>query len=520
MIIRNATILAMQSADEEPTRGDISITGDRIADIAPGLQPGDGEEVIDATGCIVIPGFVDTHRHMWQGVLRGHATEDTLDTYFRRVLLNIGPQLTPEDLALGESLSARAALTAGITTVQDTSDIHDSPQRTDAVIQALQQSGLRVRFCYGLARPYVLRHGAAFPGDVRRVRRELLPDDDALVTMGLETQNGDDDAERHNAALAEELGLLTAHHVRAEIRPSRLRDLGALRPGTTFVHGNGLDADELELIAESGGSLSIAPFVEMAMGLGQPMIAEAVTIPGLTVSLSTDVEVMSPTDMFTQMRTLYAAARSMSASLPLGVRDILRLATMSGAHALGLADRVGSIAVGKQADLVLLRADRSDAAPVIDPYGTVVLAMDRSHVDTVLVAGKVRQRGGVPVGDDSALVRRAQATVERLHRARLFATPAAADDQHSGHRAPIGRPDRIEAAMSAANAQPGGRSVPSRRIPVPETVSEEMAEAIAAPYRGPAWNLRPADREGWRREAARLDQPLIAGYPSCSNASV
>jgi hypothetical protein len=149
VLIRNATILAMESV---------------------------GEEVIDATGRIVIPGMVDTHRHMREGVLRGHAIADTLDTYFRRVLLN----------------------------------------------------------------------------------DELLPDDDALVTMGLETQNGGDDAERHNAALAEDLDLMTAHHVRAEIRPSRLRDLGALRPGTTFVHGNGLDGDELEAAmsvanAQAGG---------------------------------------------------------------------------------------------------------------------------------------------------------------------------------------------------------------------------------------------------------------------------
>ncbi|MDT7624250.1 MAG: 5-methylthioadenosine/S-adenosylhomocysteine deaminase [Pseudonocardiales bacterium] len=513
MLIRNGTILAMESVDEAPVRRDISIAGDRIAAIAPGLVPSDGEEVIDAAGCIVVPGFIDTHRHMWQGVLRGHATADTLDTYFRRVLLNIGPALTPDDLALSEALSARAALDAGITTVQDTSDIHDSPERSDAVVAALQQSGLRVRFAYGLARPYVLQHGAAFPADVRRVRHELLPDDDALVTMGLETQNGDDDAERHNAALAEELGLPTAHHVRAEIRPSRLRDLGALRPGTTFVHGNGLGRDELKLIAESGGSLSIAPFVEMAMGLGQPMIADALTVRDLTISLSTDVEVLSPTDMFTQMRTLYAAARSMSTSLPLGVRDILRLATLGGAHALGLADRIGSITVGKQADLVLLRADRSDVAPLIDPYGTVVLQMDRSHVDTVLVAGTVHKRGGVAVGDDSALVERAQSTVEGLRSAGLFVTPAEDDPHRSDHRPPIGRPDPLEIAMSSANAQPGARSVPSRRIRVPETVSGEMADAIAAPYRSPAWHLRPTDGEGWRSEASRLAEPLIAGLP-------
>lgn len=152
----------------------------------------------------------------------------------------------------------------------------------------------RAVFAYGLSRPYVSRWGSAFPEDVRRVRAELLPDDNALVTMALETQNGDDEAERHNAALARELDVRTAHHVRAAIRPSRLRDLGALLPGTTFVHGNGLDATELAVIADAGGSLSIAPVVEMVMGLGFPMITEVLAVPGLPITLSVDVEVTSP----------------------------------------------------------------------------------------------------------------------------------------------------------------------------------------------------------------------------------
>ncbi len=101
------------------------------------------------------------------------------------------------------------------------------PQRTDAVVEALQQSGLRVRFAYGLARPNVLRHGAASPADARRVRHE--------------------------------------------------------RSGTTFVHGNGLDGAELALIAESGGALSIAPLIGMATDLGRAMIAEVLLVPEQTM---------------------------------------------------------------------------------------------------------------------------------------------------------------------------------------------------------------------------------------------
>jgi cytosine/adenosine deaminase-related metal-dependent hydrolase len=323
------------------------------------------------------------------------------------VLLGIGPRLTPEDLAIGEALSAEASLAAGITTVQDTSDIHDGPERTDAIVAALKSSGLRAVFAYGLSRPYLTENGSAIPRDARRVREELLNDDDALVTMALSTSPGDDDSERHNAALARELDVRTARHVRAEIRPSRLRDLGALVPGSTFIHGNGLDDCELRVIAEAGGSLSIAPVVELALGLGHPIVAEALAVPELPITLSVDVEVTSPTDMFSQMRAAYLAGRP-------APRDVLHCATLSGARALGLGDRTGSVTPGKEADLLILRADRADVAPMTDPYNAVVLQMDRSHVDTVLVAGTAYKRAGKPVRDDHALRDQALDTLRRL----------------------------------------------------------------------------------------------------------
>ncbi|MDI5961225.1 amidohydrolase family protein [Streptantibioticus silvisoli] len=416
-LIRDAIVLSMDAEIGDLPRGQVLVEGKRIAAVGRDLGPVVADRVIDANGGIVIPGFVDTHRHMWEAILRGYAARDTLEGYFERILFGIGPELTPRDLAVSEALSARAALDAGITTVQDTSDINETPARTDAIVAALQESGLRAVFAYGLSRPYVSRHGSGFPDDVRRVRAQLLPDDDALVTMALETQNGDDAAERRNAALARELDVLTAHHVRSSIRPSRLRELGALRPRTTFVHGNGLDADELAVIADSGGSLSIAPVVEQAMGLGNPMITQALAVPGLPVCLSVDVEVTSPTDMFSQMRSLYLAARSASTTSGPTVRDILRFATLDGARALGLDGRVGSITPGKEADLLLLRTDRADAFPVTDPYGAVVLQMDRSHVDTVLVAGTAHKLDGRPTRDDTALIDTARGTIRRLTRA-------------------------------------------------------------------------------------------------------
>ncbi|WP_072478280.1 amidohydrolase family protein [Amycolatopsis australiensis] len=387
LIIRGARVLTMDPGAGDLTRADIAVEAGRITAIGPDL-PGAAAE-IDAAGCLAIPGFVDTHRHMWQASLRGSAPHHTLAEYFGTVLERIGPALTPEDLYLGNLLSAYAALDAGITTVQDISNIQDTPAASDALVQALKDSGIRATFAYGNSFPRAKSHGAALGQDVRRVRAGLLPDDDALVTLALVTEPGDEDAERHNARLADELAVRTARHVvhrhHGEGPVSRLHALGVLRPGTTFIHGTGLGADELGLIAAGGGSLSIAPAVELVMGHGRPPLTAAARA-GVPVSLSTDVEVTVAADMFTQMRAAYQVARydELSAAEPVtSVRDVLRQATNGAA-----------LAPGRAADIVLLRADRAGVAPVYDPYSTVTQQMDRAHVDTVLVAGEVVKRHG------------------------------------------------------------------------------------------------------------------------------
>ncbi len=401
LIIRGARVLTMAPGRTAPERADVLVEAGRIAAVGPDLVTTAPE--IDGSGCLAVPGFVDTHRHMWQAALRGSAPHHTLAEYFATVLGRVGPALTPDDLYLGNLLSAYAALDAGVTTVQDISNIQDSPAATDALVQALVDSGIRAVFAYGTSFPRAKSHGAALDDDVRRVRAELLPDDAALVTLALVTEPGDEDAERHNARLAEDLGVRTARHVvrrrHGEAPISRLRALGVLRPGTTFIHGTGLDDGELRLIAGSGGSLSIAPAVELVMGHGHPPFAAAARA-GVPVSLSTDVEVTVAADMFTQLRAAFQVARydQLAAGGPATtVEAMLAHATRDGAAALGLD--TGVLAPGRPADVVLLRADGVGVAPVFDPYSTVTLQMDRAHVDTVLVAGRVVKRRGRLLAD-------------------------------------------------------------------------------------------------------------------------
>jgi 5-methylthioadenosine/S-adenosylhomocysteine deaminase len=415
-LFRNATVLTMDDDQPDLPRGDVLIDGAVITEVGVDLRDrlaADGQ-VVDASGRIIVPGFVDTHRHMWEALMRGAIPQATLEDYFERVLFGVAPHLTADELGISEALGALASLDAGITTVQDTSDINDAPERTDALVAALRQAGVRAVFAYGLPRSFVRDHGASYPDDIYRVRRELLSDDSALVTMALGIPNGDDRSAMHNAALARELGLRTAHHVRTGITPSWLRQLDALLPQTTFVHGNGLAPGELRTMADVGGSLSIAPMVELAMQLGRPMITEALSTPGLNICLSVDVEVTSPTDMFTQMRLAYLTARSNGDGDGPSALDVLAWATINGARALGLDAITGSVTPGKQADLVLLRPRFPSTAPVLDPYSTVVMQMDRANVETVLVAGVLHKRDGRLVGDHSRLYADAGLAAQRV----------------------------------------------------------------------------------------------------------
>lgn len=423
-LYRNARILTMDPALGDLDNGDLLLDGDRIVEVGTGVQAPHGAEIVEARGCVIIPGFVDTHRHMWQAILRGIAPAHTFPQYMASILGDFGPLLTPHDLYTGNLLSARAALASGITTIQDISNIQDSPEHSEAVVTALKESGIRAVFAYGKSFPAILTEGTVLPEATRRVRAELLDDPDGMVTMAVVAEGGSDEEELANAALARELDVPVSRHFSSRLSAAYLHGIGAILPGTTFIHANGLGAGELAVIADSGGSVSVSPAIEMIMGHGYPMIAPALAQPDLPVSLSVDVEVTVAGDIFTQLRGAYQVGRhahhDAGASTGVTVRDVLRMATLDGARSLGLDDRTGSLTPGKQADLVVLRADRPDAAPVHDPYSTVVLQMDRSHIDTVTAAGRDHVRAGRAVDDSSRLLDDADATARRLQ---VCATP-------------------------------------------------------------------------------------------------
>jgi cytosine/adenosine deaminase-related metal-dependent hydrolase len=429
LLIRGGTVFTMDAALGDLPRADVLVDGDTITAVQPDISA--DAEIIDATGFIVMPGFVDTHRHTWEASIRGCAPNATLDDYFVEILDTFAPLYRPDDVYAANLAGALECLNAGITTLVDWSHINNTPEHPDAAIRALQEVGIRAQYAYGSANTSLADYWfeskiAIPPEDVRRIRETYFNGDGGLLTMALATRGTgfcQDDVVRAEWTLARELGIPITVHVAMGRLAGRfamvkhLNEMGLLGADTTYIHCCYLSDEEWQLVADTGGTVSIAAQVETQMGHGWPPTAKALEY-GLRPSLSIDVVTTVPGDMFTQIRAAFGADRARANAVfwerneaaqgLLTARQLLEIATANGAHVAGVEDRTGSLTPGKKADVILLDARELNVAPVIDPVAAVTLCADVSNVDTVIVNGVVRKRDGMLLAD----VERARRLVE------------------------------------------------------------------------------------------------------------
>jgi 5-methylthioadenosine/S-adenosylhomocysteine deaminase len=416
VLLKGGAVLTLDQDLGDFETADVLIEGRRIAAVGPDLQAAAGIEVVDASSMIVMPGFVDTHRHMWQGALRNILPDGLLSDYVRSIL-GARTAYRPEDVHIGNLATALGAIDAGVTTVLDWSHIGNSPAHTDAAINGLRESGIRAVYAFG--------GGAAgpenrYPEDIRRLRKEHFAAEDALLTLAL--AGGLDAAQW---ALAREAGARISVHVNGAGQLLPLA--GALGPDLTCIHCTQLVDEEWRLLAKSGAGVSIAAPIEMQMGHGIPPIQQALD-HGIRPSLSVDVETQMAGDMFRQMLAIFtlqrmqilARRRAKEPDVPplITVREVVELATIQGARDNGLDQRTGSLTPGKEADIILLDRHRINVIPVNNAYGAVVLGMDTSNVWGVFIAGQVKKWRGELVGVDVDQIRR------RLHGSRDHITSA------------------------------------------------------------------------------------------------
>lgn len=427
-IIRGGHVVTMDDEAGELDRADVLIDGDRIAAIGR-VEARPGDTVLDVSGSIVMPGLVDTHRHTWQTALRGFGADFNAQEYRSCIRGGFGEHMRPEDVYASTLAGALSALDAGITTLVDWAHIMNTPAHADASIDALEASGIRGVFGYGTPNDHETTRWYSssdlmHPRDIERVRSERLSDDNALVTLELAARPPHlvtDEVMVHDWSLARDLGIrvttdgglgggawngvLWGPGGHEPIK--RLAESGLLDERTTFVHCNNLPDAELELIAAAGASISMSPEAELHVGHCLPVTSRALAA-GVRPALSVDIEIQVAGDLFSAMRHVLAVERGRigaehyAAGLgpdpwELTSRDVLGFATLEGAAAVGMRDRIGSITVGKQADIIVLQSGALNLEPMNNAIGLIVLQAHPGNVEHVFVAGNHVKRDGALV---------------------------------------------------------------------------------------------------------------------------
>ncbi len=418
LLIKGGSIVSMDAAIKDLPQGDVLVDNGRIAAIAPMLAA-DNAEIIDARGMIVLPGLINAHVHTWQSALRGIAGDWTVGKYMQAMHGGLAGHFRPEDVQIANLMGALNALNSGTTTLVDWCHVNRTPDHTDAAIDGLAASGARALFLHGSPKPDAKpgeRHYSEIPmprAEIERLRKGRFAGNDGLVTLGLAILGPSYSTREVTVSdvhLARDFGLIASMHVGGGIvmQPDgfqRLLDDGLIGGNFNIVHGNDMAHELIRALAGKGAQFTSTAEIELQMGYGDPLTG-VLQACGSPMSIGTDVEPASRGDMFSAMRTTLQHERhrrtleilSQTGSRPLDIpvtcRQALEWATINGARMAGLDSQVGSLTPGKQADIVLLRADDLSMFPVTDAIASAVMQGGVASVDTVLVAGRIVKRDG------------------------------------------------------------------------------------------------------------------------------
>ncbi|MBB5281768.1 amidohydrolase family protein [Pacificimonas flava] len=431
VLLRGARLLAMAGVHRNDAGvADLLVRGGRIERIGRSLSAPDAE-VIEADGHILMPGFVDTHNHLWLSQMRGLFGRSEATRYFPLVE-RLGAAFRPEDMRVGTLFGAAGALAAGVTTTLAYCDNIRSPAHADAAIAGLRQAGIRARFLY------TSHDGMAADEPVALDHLRNLHDgrDDwsagGLIDLGLGLRTPRKDAPpaefaraAHELSVARALGLPISTHISGENGPAQLDALiarGWLGPDMLLVHATGAGPERLARVRERGAGVSLTPITEHRVGYGLTRVNDYLQPLG-RVGLGLDGALGGAPDMFPVMRTAHNVQAAGLGELSILPRRLLELATIEGARAIGLADQIGSLEPGKRADLILVDTRSLNMGPADeDSSALLVYSAGSRDVALVMVDGRIVKRGGRMIRLSEHAT--AQAAAHSLARIRRRAEPA------------------------------------------------------------------------------------------------
>jgi cytosine/adenosine deaminase-related metal-dependent hydrolase len=422
-LIRNATVITME-AEGVLQNADVLVSGDQLSAIGPQLLV-NGADIVDGTGYIVIPGLINAHMHTWQTALRGVAANWTLLEYFQKMNSGLATVFEPEDLHIATLVGALNQINCGTTTLGDWCHNNRTPEHNDAAIAGLLESGIRAAFFHGTPKPdpkpgekpfWEVPHPRA---EIERLLAKhqsnpLLSIHAAILGPHYSTM----DVALHDFRMAKELGIIASLHqgggpARTPDGWQRLEAEGLLGDHINIVHGHALSDEQLKRFCDLGISFSAAAENEMTQGHGHPITGRLKSF-GRAPSLGVDLESVLSGDMLSQSRVALGMQRALDnfihrekhGSIPptstVTTYEALSWVTIEGARMLKALDRIGTLKVGKQADLVMIRADDLNMQPVHNPVSSVVMQTSLANIDSVMIAGQWKKRTGKLLGVDLA----------------------------------------------------------------------------------------------------------------------
>src|ERR1700722_3250438 len=407
IVLRGGTIISMDAKVGDLAKGDLLIEGSKISAVGPEINAADAQ-VIDAADTIIVPGLVDCHRHSWEAQLRRiNPNSPTLASYMNATHLSFAKFYRPQDHYVGNYLTAVGCIDYGITCVIDNSHNSRSAAHSDAAVEALIDGGIRAVHASGPPGAGDWAH--QWPQDLERLQKKYFSSPDQLVTLRMFSG-----PIRENWEFARKLGLRITTEFQGAQQAELLDPLAAdklVGPDNTFNHCGALPERTWQIIVDSGANVDVCPRSDAQYALGEGVCAlQHAWDHGIKPGFSVDNETSYSTDMFMEMRVALYIQRAVAQNRkfsgdqnppkPLMVRDVLYCATMGGAHCAGLDDKIGSLAPGKEADLLMIRTDDINLYPSNNAIGTVVQAAERSNIDTVIIGGRVRKYRGRVVGLD------------------------------------------------------------------------------------------------------------------------
>jgi 5-methylthioadenosine/S-adenosylhomocysteine deaminase len=440
ILIEHGTVVTLNDSGQLFSPGYVLLEADRIAAVGQGPAPAElrrrAETTIDASLMAVMPGMVNAHTHLFQTFIRGLADDKPLLDWLAAAIWPVAKALSPEEAYLAAMVGLVENIRSGSTSVNDHHYVHTEPGNDDGIFRAAEESGIRFMMARGWAD---MNYHEAFMETPAQIVKEMSRlretwhgrhDDRLRLQFGpLIPWGCSDETMRLTFQLAKEWGLGTHIHVaesRAEVeidleqRGLRhiewLAALGALDSSVQLVHSVWLTDAELALIANHGAIVVHCPVANMYLASGVARIPEMLQ-RGIPVALGTDgpgsnnsqdmLETLKTTALLHKVHTLNAMIL-----LP---EDVLWLVCRGGAKSFGLADQIGSLEIGKKADVVLVDLNSPFAMPVHKVPSALVYNLNAQQVDTVIVNGEILMRDKkILFVDEVSLLEEARQACQRL----------------------------------------------------------------------------------------------------------